>query len=421
MLTRLIDRSRVTVYPRLVVGGLVLAWVVSALLGQGGLDRAGNVIGTDFLAFYSAATLIAEDPGADPYDLEVLGARQRELVPAMSETEVVAYLSPPTALLLFRPLALLPLWPALGVWTLLNLGAWVGALLLLHRTFLGPRWSATQVLGTSALFVPVVLGFLYGQGTGLVALIWAASLRAVMKGHEGRGGAILALLVFKPQLALAIALPLLLKGRVRALAAGAIVTVALVGITALVWPDQWPHAAGLGGFATEVITAPNYPTWGVVSLFGAASLLLGWTGGSLPAIVTVVSSVAVLALLAVAWRRTDWNTNTVQWQLTVAATLLLGLLLSIHLYTYDLALALVGFWLVIGALGLEPGSAPPLEGDGVLRWSALVWAVAFVGPILTLFLGVLLAAVLGVPATVGVTTFVAGAAGLRLLGMAGRQ
>ncbi len=198
MLTRLLDRSRVTVYPRLVVGGLVFAWVVSALLGQGGLDRAGNVIGTDFLAFYSAATLIAEDPGADPYDLEVLGARQRELVSAMSETEVVAYLSPPTALLL-------------------------------------------------------------------------------------------------------------------------------------------------------------------------------------------------------------------------------GLLLSIHLYTYDLALALVAFWLAIGALGLGPGSAPPLDGDGVLRWTALVWTVAFVGPILTLLLGVLLASMFGVPATVGVTTFVAGAAGLRLLGMAGRQ
>jgi len=100
-------------------GYLVVAAVVqvAALLfllatAQGMLDRNGNLIGTDFLAFKTAGNLIAA--GLSPYDTGTLIAAQRTIF--ASQTGYTAFFYPPPFLLFCRPLAELGYLPALAVW-----------------------------------------------------------------------------------------------------------------------------------------------------------------------------------------------------------------------------------------------------------------------------------------------------------------
>ena len=81
-----------------------------------------------------------------------------------------------------------------------------------------------------------------------------------------------------------------------------------------------------------------------------------------------------------------------------------GLLLGVHLCNYGLALAMVAFWLVVDALELPPGRDPALDGRPVLRWTALRWALAFVGPYLALALQSLLGWLGAAQDAIGVTT-----------------
>lgn len=53
-----------------IIAGAVLwfAWMVSILLGPGNMDLAGNVIGTDYIQFYSAGTTLREGQSASLYN-----------------------------------------------------------------------------------------------------------------------------------------------------------------------------------------------------------------------------------------------------------------------------------------------------------------------------------------------------------------
>lgn len=401
---RLLVRARTAVYPWLVSLGLLLAWAVVVLLGSGGVDATGNVVGTDFLGLYSGASVAANDPDTDVYRHDAVRERQQELVPRMDETEVVPYLSPPPALLLYRPFTQLDFRAALLLWWSVNLAGWVAALELTRRTMSRTAWSLRQLLVGAFWFAPFLIGFMYGQATGIVALVWAATLYFLARGRELAAGATLALLAFKPQLALGLALPLLARRRWTALGGGAGLVIVIAGLSWLIWPGQWEHAAGSSAYAIEVITDDGYPTWGVLSIFGFWQLLLGPVLPGLVWPLTMVVTVVSVLGVAVAWQRIPWDPTTISWRLAMAATAVLGLLLGVHLFSYDLALAILAFWLVVDARGLPPRADPALDGGSTLGWAALLWALAFFGPYLTFALQSVLD-ILGLPATtIGVTT-----------------
>jgi alpha-1,2-mannosyltransferase len=72
---RALTRDRTSVYPWFVVVGLALAWVVSSALGPGWMDLTGKPIGTDFLTFYAASSLISDPTVANLYDLDIAVVR----------------------------------------------------------------------------------------------------------------------------------------------------------------------------------------------------------------------------------------------------------------------------------------------------------------------------------------------------------
>ena len=269
----LLSRDRVGVYPWLASGGLVVGWVISVALGQGWTDVAGNVVGNDFLAFYSAATMVAEDPGAPLYDPLILHDVQRSLVPEMTETNISPYLNPPEALVWFRPFAAFDFGPALLLWWALALVAWVLGHRLLRGTMLRSDWSLREMLTMSFLFPPTVLWWMYGQATPFLFLALVGSLSLLVRGRDFAAGACLGLLAFKPHIALGLVVPILAGRRWSAIAGGGVALGLQIALAEWLWPGQHTAFLEARDYVVGVLVDPLYPTWGVQSaLAGITSL-----------------------------------------------------------------------------------------------------------------------------------------------------
>ena len=81
-------------YPYFIGAALWLGWFLSLLLGSGNTDAAGHLIGTDFVAFYTAGKILLQDQSTNLYDLEV--ARQIQQPIYQDQTENFnPYLNPP--------------------------------------------------------------------------------------------------------------------------------------------------------------------------------------------------------------------------------------------------------------------------------------------------------------------------------------
>lgn len=307
--------------------------------------------GTDFLAFFTAAQMLASDPAANPY-----------LTPAFVQAQGLAeganyWLSPPTALLLFAPFGGLSFSAALGAWLALGVAAWVAAHALLSRHVVDA--SLPTLLSVGLVLTPLTIWLQYGQATALALLVLTATYVLLLRGREGAAGLVLSLLAFKPQLAVGMALALAVKGRWRALAAGAAGLAAQVGLTAVWWPAQWGHFFGALGSIRAMLLGSGDLAWGVHTLDGFWRLLGAPDG------VATASVLAVAAALALAWRHVPWAPETADWRRAMAATVAAGLLLGVHLWTYDLGLLLL------------PGCI--LAGLGDRSWRPVA-AVLLVGP-----------------------------------------
>lgn len=292
----------------------------------------------DFAAFYTGAGMVLADPGADPYLTPAFFEAQQATT---ANTENIAYwLNPPPALLLYVPFALLPYGVGLTVWMTLGFGCWFAAHRLVQRHILGEPMA--HLLAAGLLLLPLTIWTQYAQTTPLVLLVLTGAYVLLLRGREGAAGALLSLLTFKPQLAIGMALALAVKGRWRALAAGTLGGAAQVGLALALWPEQFRHFAGalprIEAISLEAIAYGNHTLHGAVRLAG------------LPDGVAHAAAVAVLGALVVGWRRVPWAPESEAWRRAMASTVAVGLLLGVHVWTYDLGLLLLpGF--VLAGLG----------------------------------------------------------------------
>ena len=94
------------------------------------------------------------------------------------------------------------------------------------------------------------------------------------RGRDGWAGACLSCLAFKPQLAVASALVLLVRGRWRALAAGAAGATAWLAIGYALDPEATRAYLALAPKLGAMLRFSGYDTFGIQSFFGFAALLL---------------------------------------------------------------------------------------------------------------------------------------------------
>jgi hypothetical protein len=130
---------------------------------------------------------------------------------------------------------------------------------------------------------------------------------------------------------------------------------------------------------TDLLRSESYPSWGVQSLFGFSVLLLDGFSARAANWLSWLLSAGVLIALGRSWRAMAWQVGTRQWDLSMATTLTLGLVISPHLFVYDLMLLLLPFAIVCSHYSQRTGRAL-LDGGPLLAWTIVLWAVCFFGP-----------------------------------------
>jgi hypothetical protein len=211
-------------------------------------------------------------------------------------------------------------------------------------------------------------------------------------------GIALGLLLYKPQLMIALSAILLIKGRWRALAGEILGTSVWLSIGLILSPLAMqnylkitpmlfdllrlnPHLTPLIKTIHSMIPGArllNYPTWGIHSFFGFSSLLIDnmWRNGAdiLSALLLLVNLFFIITI----WAKSTWEPGTKSWDMMMAASISLGLLISPHLFVYDLMLLLLPFTIVWSHYS-EGRNGRPLDAGPLLFWSALLYIICFFG------------------------------------------
>ncbi|HEX9294448.1 MAG TPA: hypothetical protein VF881_01395 [Polyangiaceae bacterium] len=96
----------------------------------------------------------------------------------------------------------------------------------------------------------------------------------------------------------------------------------------------------------------------------------------------ITLTLAALAALVALWIREPRTPGSPDWDRRMAATLALSVITSPHLFGYDLMLLLLPF-VVVWHVYRDGKDGRPLDGRPLLAMTALGWALALVGPVLT--------------------------------------
>lgn len=402
-LARWLTAERIRVYPAMIGGLTALGWLGSISMGDGLHDAAGTPIGADFLAFFTGGRLWLDSRAGELYDF---GAQQGLQTALMGPgTPLCPFLNPPHAAVLYAPFAAAGYLPGLlGWWALCGLGLLVAVARL--RAELGLRGSTALWTARALMFFPVLAAFLFGQVAPLLVLPLSGFLLALRADRDLEAGAWLGLLALKPQLGLGWAVVLVASGRWRAVSTAALVVGAQIALGLLAAPEATaPFLAASRGFL-DLLARDVYPTWGLSNALALCVLGLGWASDRLALEAWFGLSAALLWTVGFAgWRAMTGDPAHRDGRL--ATCVALSLLVSPHLYFYDLALLVPAFALAGAAMPVR--DRRPFGGGPVLVWTAILYVCAFVGPYLTLAqvrltdaaFGVEIAVPIVVPALIG--------------------
>ena len=328
-------------------------------------EPASYVINSDWPAFATGAKLVLTDP-SHLYDLDVQERVQLEVTGGARLVTpgihgILPFLAPAWVAVFAVPFELLGtelggrLWILFGL-ACLAIGLWLGS----------GRRHPRDVLPAFAS-VPTALMLLNAQLDGMVALGLGGAIALWSRPYLA--GVALGLTLMKPQLVVPLGLALLLRRSWRVLAGWAAAGVVLWASFALLdwrWVLDWlaPISTPVQSFSREV----DLPHFGTALPAGAQ--LIG---------VAILALAAVVAVLALAWRRrTDF-------QAAAGVIIAGGVIAAPHALPADLvlvSLALIVWgrarwydWLLLstGAVvaALTPAPVPAIAGLVVIGWVCL--------------------------------------------------
>jgi alpha-1,2-mannosyltransferase len=348
----------------LIAGAILWAgWLASILLGKGNRDAAGQVLGVDFLAFYTGGKLVNSGQSAELYDLRAQQVVQRQ-VAGEEWGDLDIYFNPPFYAWLFMPFALLPYKLSVSVWIVSELAAlWLSLMILgVKKPARAFFWALT--------FSPVFSAVSFGQNTLMSLALLSLTYALWRDGKLWAAGLVCSLLLYKPQLILGIGVLwflewLLVRRGWQSLAGLALGGIALAGLSFLFMPDA---SRAYIEFSRKILpgftTWEGYPLWNAHTPRAFWQLLLpglAWLSDGL----YVLCLVAGLAVYGVLWRKFR---SQPAW--LYAGAICLTLWLTPHAMIYDWAI------LLIPAVLLWQNSSADWKGI-----YALVWVAAFIsGP-----------------------------------------
>lgn len=333
-------------------------------MAPGPYERNGMIKGRDFVQFYVAGVLARENAWSTLYDVAELEHAVGRIVPPAAG-QIPAPLYGPQVALFFAPFSRLSYLDARWWWCAVSALMYFLAAAVVIRTSAPLR--GRQVIAWITIVCNPALAMLLATGqTGAIAVTaWALAAAALANGRLLLFGASLGLLAYKPPLVIGAIPVLVILGHWRALG-GAVLSAAgqwatVVIITGI---DPWREYIAAMAHVPRLYFLTDTLPHQKQSLAGFFQLLAG------PGVVaTVLTGLATVAVLGLWWRhRGDQRTA---WLLPMLAAT--TVLLSPHLYVYDLVVLMPALLIVADALWRHGGS----PRERTLRWAG--YAVLF-GP-----------------------------------------
>ncbi len=303
-------------------------------------DRVGHLKGPDFLQFYTAGSLANQNRGDALYDPAANVREAQRRVPEAADFIYFPFYGPQVSLL-FAPLARLPYGLALLVWTLLSAAIYAACCFAVWRHCYSLKPHGRTILLLAMAYPPLFALLTHGQVSALALACFTLAYLALEKRWEFAAGLAIGLLLFKPQLGLLAGILFLISRRWK-IVFGALISIAVQ--VALVWIRY--------GFAVIVKYCEMFGHFEKlrpfldVKPYQNHSLRSFWmllAPERLAAILYILCAAVFIVIAVLAWR------STAPLSLRYSVLLFATVLVSPHLYVYDLvilapALMLVGDW-----------------------------------------------------------------------------
>lgn len=356
------SRPAVIRWPAILALGVIEVLMLLTLAGFASpVERLWGLHSSDFAHLYAEGTVPLRFGWTHAYDVGSYISVFTHLGIPLTDPRLPGFsLSPPPLIAFFVLFALLPFDIAFALWSTISVAAITIAATLQVRS----RGAVGWALGGALLLMPAFWFALSlgGQTVAVAALISMAWWFAA-RGQNVLAGALLAGVLFKPQLGCMIPVALLLAGRWRIVATSAGVAAALIAIP--VFLISLPNALS---FITDASAAAAHPRGFLVGNQTFHAMLPGE-----PILVYAIDVFAVVLMAVVTLRRRDVD-------LAVVAGILTSLIITPYLHSQDLVM----LW-VAGAIASRRFTCRPAQAALYVSWIAVAIAtllVSAIGPIL---------------------------------------
>jgi hypothetical protein len=313
---------------------MALSWFVYAhtMMVPGYVDRAGRFKGTDYIYFSVMGSLMSEGRTGALYDPDAhLEEARTRIDPALNLYAAHSNYGPQVAAA-FVPLSRLSFGKSLALFLVLTSLAYAASVWWVWSLSPALRSYGGQVAILAAAFPAFFTLIRYAQLSALSLVLLSLVLLALARGRRFVAGLIFGLMVFKPQLAVVIALVMVLTGEWRFVAGAAI---AAAGELALAWLVS--DTAAMREYFAVLWTLARNPS--LVQIYpGEVHSVRGFVQLLLPSWPAAASAAALIALIVAVWLGARaWKSEAaVTWKW--GQLVLLSVLASPHLLTYDLIL-----------------------------------------------------------------------------------
>jgi hypothetical protein len=279
----------------------------------------------DFVSFWAAGRMLLDGAGPAIYDIDAHRAVEHSVAGSIG---LMPFPYPPPFALIVVPFGSLSYEASFVAWVMITI-----ALYLIASSAWMPRVLA---LAQPSLLVNVFVG----QAAFLTSALFMAGT-SLLSRRPMLGGALLGMLVIKPQLGLLLPLALVAGRHWRAFAAAALSSTALIiASLPLLGLDGWAAFVTLGATFSGYVAAGRWPWRELASVYAFQSYF------EVPRVIAIVIHLAIaMGAAALVWRA--WRGNRAGKVATLAAA---TLLIPPYLMTYDgLILALPIAFLLIDA------------------------------------------------------------------------
>jgi alpha-1,2-mannosyltransferase len=313
---------------------MVLSWFVyvHTMMVPGYIDRAGRFKGTDYTYFYVMGSLMSEgriDALYDP-DAHLQQARQR-IDPALNLYATHSNYGPQIAAA-FAPMSRLSFGRSLVLFLILTALAYAASVWWLWSASPALQRYPAQVAILAAGFPAFFTLIRYAQLSALSLVLLSLTLVALARERRFVAGLVFGVMVFKPQLAVVIGLVMILAGEWRIVAGAALAASAELSVAWLV-----SDIKTMGEYVRVLWTLVRNPS--LVQIYpGEVHSVRGFVQLLLPSTPAIASIAGLLALVLAVWLGVRaWKSDApVTWKW--GQLVLLSVLASPHLLTYDLIL-----------------------------------------------------------------------------------